>query len=211
MVNWKKSDLVPSTHLQYLSMVIDTSLEQVFPSQDRLSQFKEVATSFLLLPSQPACMWQQLLSHMSSLERFLPEGTHSHATPPVANERPLVASRRWSSQPDPPVSGLYGGSQVVAWRGPMEAGGSSTHSVPIPVVIYQCVTVWMGSTSSRPRSLRSMVRRGVTGAYKRPGDEGSGAGPGVVPPPASRAECRPDERQRVCCRLSMALGRHSIP
>ena len=41
MVNWKKSDLIPSTHLQYLSMVLDTSLERLFPSQDRLSRFKE--------------------------------------------------------------------------------------------------------------------------------------------------------------------------
>ena len=77
MVNWKKSDLVPSTCLQYLGMVLDTSLEWVFPSQDRLSRFREVATSFLLLPSPPARMWQWLLGHMSLLEHFLPGGcTH---------------------------------------------------------------------------------------------------------------------------------------
>ena len=36
VVNWQKSDLVLSTRLQYLGMVIHTSLERVFPSQDRL-------------------------------------------------------------------------------------------------------------------------------------------------------------------------------
>ena len=62
-------------------------------------------------------------------------GTHLHAAPPVANERPLVTNGQRSSQPNPPVSGLCGGSQVVARRGLMEAGGSSTHFTPIPVVI----------------------------------------------------------------------------
>ena len=80
VVNWKKLDILPSTCLQYLGMVIDASLESVFPSQNRLSWFREVATSFLLLPPQPARLWQQLLGHMSSLERLLPGGTHLHAT-----------------------------------------------------------------------------------------------------------------------------------
>ena len=84
-------------------------------------------------------------------------GTHSHATPPVADERPLVVSGRQSSLPDPPVSGLCRGSQVVAQQGLMEAGGSSSHSAPIPVVIYRLVRV--GSTSSRPHSLGGMVKR----------------------------------------------------
>ena len=37
-------------------------------------------------------------------------------TPPVADERPLVASGRRSSLPDPTVSGLCRNSQVVACR-----------------------------------------------------------------------------------------------
>ena len=74
VINWEKSDLHPSTHVQYLDMLIDTSLEKVFPSEARLSQFQEVATSFLALPSPPARMWQQLLGHMASLEHFLPRG-----------------------------------------------------------------------------------------------------------------------------------------
>ena len=59
IVNWEKSDLRPSTRVQYLGMLIDTSLEKVFLSEARLACFREMATSFLLLPSPPACMWQQ--------------------------------------------------------------------------------------------------------------------------------------------------------
>ena len=74
VVNWEKSDLHHSTHVQYLGMLIDTSLEKVFPSEARLSYFREVATSFLALPSPPAHMWQQLLGHMALLEWFLLRG-----------------------------------------------------------------------------------------------------------------------------------------
>ena len=74
VVNWKKSNLIPSTRLQYLVMVIDTTIEQVFPSTVRLSWSRELATSFFQLHHPPAHLWWCLLDHMSSLEWFLPGG-----------------------------------------------------------------------------------------------------------------------------------------
>ena len=71
VVNWEKSDLQLSTRVQYLGTLIDTSLE-AFPPGACLARFREVVTSFLILPSSPAHMWRQLLGHMASLERFLP-------------------------------------------------------------------------------------------------------------------------------------------
>ena len=37
VVNWKKSDLVPSTRLHFLGMILDMTLERVFPSRGCLS------------------------------------------------------------------------------------------------------------------------------------------------------------------------------
>ena len=74
IVNWEKSVLRPSTCVQYLGLLVDTSLMQVFPSEAHLGLFWAMATSFLLLPSPPVCIWQQLLGHMASLEHFLPQG-----------------------------------------------------------------------------------------------------------------------------------------
>ena len=62
VVDWEKSDLHPSTHIQNLGMLVDTSLEKVFPSEVWVFCFREVAASFLALLSPPACMWQQLLA-----------------------------------------------------------------------------------------------------------------------------------------------------
>ena len=39
IVKWEKSDLQPSARHQYLGMLIDTSLERIFPSQACLARF----------------------------------------------------------------------------------------------------------------------------------------------------------------------------
>ena len=71
-------------------MLIDTSLKKVFQLQAHLACFRDMATSFVWLPSPPVCMWQQLLDHMALLERFLPWGLHEHAYPAVAPQELLV-------------------------------------------------------------------------------------------------------------------------
>ena len=80
VINWEKLDFQPSTRVQYLGMVIDTSLERVFPSEAQLYRFREVVSVFLALPSPVERMRQQLLGHLVLLERFLPRG-HSHMHP----------------------------------------------------------------------------------------------------------------------------------
>ena len=92
VINWRKSDFVPSPWLHCLGMILDTILKQVFPSHDRLSQFWKVVISFFCLPRNSATMWHRLIGHMLSLERFLPEGPLSHETPPVADHWSPVVS-----------------------------------------------------------------------------------------------------------------------
>ena len=159
------------------------TLERVFPSQDRLSRFWEVATSFLQLPHPPAHMWQRLLGHMSSLERFLLGGPHSHDTPPVSEEGSLITSVWQPSLPNPPVSELCTGNQVVAHRRQMDGRGSSSHSTPVPVVIYRHIPVKVGSSSSGPHSIGSIIRQRIPGVHRHLGDEGHGTVPGIIFPP----------------------------
>ena len=61
-------------------MVIDTCRVKVFPSDSRVGHFRDLASSFLLLPFPPAKIWQQLLGHMASLEWFVLWG-HSRMRP----------------------------------------------------------------------------------------------------------------------------------
>ena len=74
MINVKKSDLVPSQTVKYLSMTIDTEAGKVFPSLARVEKFLTVAENFCSIASPPAQLWQVVIGHLASLERLVPHG-----------------------------------------------------------------------------------------------------------------------------------------
>ena len=122
IINWEKSDLEPTSRVQYLVMVIGTSRERVFPSDARVCRFWDLVARFLLLRSPPVKMWQQLLSHMASLGQFVPRG-RSRMRPlqwclkdhwlPISDDPPLVGVHGVGSLMAP---GEGGGLQVFLWR-----------------------------------------------------------------------------------------------
>ena len=117
VINWEKSDLQPSIHLQYLSMTIDTSRERVCPSQAHLVRFWELVSSFLHLPTPPAWMWQHLHGFSGAVSS---EGLHSHAASPVATKGRLVSDGRRPSQSHPLVAGLHRSGALVASGGTVD-------------------------------------------------------------------------------------------
>ena len=74
VINFEKSDLTPKQRTLYLGMLIDTAAARVFPSDSRISKFREVARQFLSRQEQPARLWQVILGHLSSLEKLVPHG-----------------------------------------------------------------------------------------------------------------------------------------
>ena len=66
VINEKKSDLVPSQTVKYLSMTIDTEAGKVFPFLARIEKF--------LTDAPPAQLWQVILGHLASLERLVTHG-----------------------------------------------------------------------------------------------------------------------------------------
>ena len=46
----------------------------MFPTESRIENMLSVGSMFLSMLEPPARMWQVLLGHMSSLERFVPGG-----------------------------------------------------------------------------------------------------------------------------------------
>lgn len=47
LINWEKSNLVPSQRILYLGMIIDVAQARVFPSEQRIEKPKNVVMSFL--------------------------------------------------------------------------------------------------------------------------------------------------------------------
>ena len=64
--------LKQSSRAWYLKMLIDTIRKRVFPTDSQIVRFQDLVNRFLLLPSSPAKIWQQLLCHMASPDWFAP-------------------------------------------------------------------------------------------------------------------------------------------
>ena len=74
LINMEKSDLIPSQTATYLGMYIDTGLDRVFPSKNRIQRFLQHVLHFREQPTPPAWEWLRLLGHMTSLEKLVPMG-----------------------------------------------------------------------------------------------------------------------------------------
>ena len=138
------------------------------------------------------------------------EGLHSHAASPVATEGLLVSGNGRPSQPHPLVADLHQNCAVVASGGTVDVRCSTSGSAPIPVVVYRHIFIFLGGSSARFDGLGGMVRGGVPVAHQCVRNESGGTRYNHLPASVSRPGRRPDERQRVCCRLSPASGRHSV-
>ncbi|MCS5643736.1 MAG: reverse transcriptase domain-containing protein, partial [Dehalococcoidia bacterium] len=73
-VNLTKSELVPTTRITYLGMVIDSVLFRAFPSQERIDKFCRLAEEFCRNVAPPAWEWLRLLGHLASLEKLVVGG-----------------------------------------------------------------------------------------------------------------------------------------
>ena len=121
IVNWEKSDLQQSTHLQYLGMLIDMSLERVFPSQACCARFWEVAMAFLQLPSSPS---MDVAAAAGATWR------HWNAFFSRVTQGPLVSHSRRPGQSDPSVAGVHQSCTMVSSGGKVAIQGSSAGPSP---------------------------------------------------------------------------------
>ena len=96
VINEKKSDLVPSQSAKYLGMTIDTGAGKVFPSLARVEKFLTVVERFCSMQSPPAQLWQVILGHLASLERFVPHGRLRMCS------LQWHLKTQWSPESDPP-------------------------------------------------------------------------------------------------------------
>ena len=74
LVNWQKSDLVPSQKILYLGMEIDTAVGRVLPAPKRIDRLLELVQQFRASDHQSAWDWLRLLGHLVSLEKLVPWG-----------------------------------------------------------------------------------------------------------------------------------------
>ena len=74
LINWEKSDLIPTQKIVYLGIQIDTIQGRAFPSEPRVQKLIELILLFRESDSLPAWEWLRLLGHLVSLEKLVPWG-----------------------------------------------------------------------------------------------------------------------------------------
>ena len=97
LVNIPKCDLTPSQIYHFIGILFDLIRGRAQPTPERIDKFLLLAQNFQRTATTPAVIWQQLLGHMTSLEKLVPRGR--------LHMRPLqfCLKDQWSSTSQPPT------------------------------------------------------------------------------------------------------------
>ena len=74
VVNWEKSQLVPTQTICYLGVLLDSINFMASPAQKRVDKLLSIGDVFLSSVEQPAKSWLELLGVLSSLTQLIPGG-----------------------------------------------------------------------------------------------------------------------------------------
>ena len=72
VINYEKSDLVPTQTMTYLGMVIDVRTFSASPTLRRIEKLYRLIREFLSSEEQPAQVWRVLLGHLASMSHLVP-------------------------------------------------------------------------------------------------------------------------------------------
>ena len=73
-INLIKLNIIPTQQMIYLGILINTKLGLARPSDDRILKFVNLVQIFKSQEQPPAFQWQQVLGHITSLEKLVPGG-----------------------------------------------------------------------------------------------------------------------------------------
>ena len=74
VVNWEKSQLVPTQRMLYLGVLMDSVSFRVSPALKRVEKLLSIGDVFLSCKDQPVSSWLELLGVLSSMIQLVPGG-----------------------------------------------------------------------------------------------------------------------------------------
>ena len=74
VVNWEKSQLVPTQWMVYLGVLLDSISFRALPAQNRVEKLLSIGDVFLFCEEQPVSSWLELLRVLSSIIQLVPGG-----------------------------------------------------------------------------------------------------------------------------------------
>ena len=74
VVNWEKSQVIPTQQMVYLGVILDSTTFRASPALKRVEKLLSIGDVFLSCVSQPASSWLELLRVLSSMIQLMPGG-----------------------------------------------------------------------------------------------------------------------------------------
>ena len=74
VVNWEKSQLIPTQHMVYLGVLLDSISFRASPALKRVEKLLSIGDVFLSCEEQPVSSWLELLELLSSMIQLVPGG-----------------------------------------------------------------------------------------------------------------------------------------
>ena len=74
VVNWEKSQVIPTQQMVYLGVILDSTTFRASPALKRVEKLLSIGDVFLSCISQPASSWLELLGVLSSMIQLVPGG-----------------------------------------------------------------------------------------------------------------------------------------
>ena len=74
VVNWEKSQVIPTQQMVYLRVILDSTTFRASPALKRVEKLLSIGDVFLSCVSQPASSWLELLGVLSSMIQLVPGG-----------------------------------------------------------------------------------------------------------------------------------------
>ena len=191
VVNWEKSQLVPTRRICYLGVLLDSVSFRASPAQKRVDKLLSIGDVFLSSVEQPAKSWLELLGVLSSLTQTHSGSTAADAVVPVCASSPLGLSRSRCS--GSVVSGdRTRPSLVVKSQPPRTRCFPSTTVSPARLVVRR-LGCRLGSSPQRPGRFRPLVSRGDSQLH-----QSAGASSNFLCSPAFSASGSQHLSGRVC-------------
>ena len=74
VVNWEKSQLIPTQRMVYLGVLLDSISFRASPAVNRVEKLLSIGSAFLSCEQQPVSPWLELLGVLSSMIQLVPGG-----------------------------------------------------------------------------------------------------------------------------------------
>ena len=74
VVNWEKSQVIPTQQMVYLGVILDSTAFRASPALKRVEKLLSIGDVFLSCVSQPVSSWLELLGVLSSMIQLVPGG-----------------------------------------------------------------------------------------------------------------------------------------